>query len=63
MFRFLWDFLRYPFDKHHETNKFHLFLNFVFKEYPAFFWLRPTFKKILLFPIISIYLIFRPKKI
>ncbi|AHB41381.1 hypothetical protein P148_SR1C00001G0590 [candidate division SR1 bacterium RAAC1_SR1_1] len=62
MFRFLWDFLKYPFDAHKEINKFSLFLEMLLKQYPAVFWIRPTFKKILALPLLIIYFVFRTKK-
>jgi hypothetical protein len=47
MFSFLWDFIKYPFDSHKETNKFGRLLLVVFKQYPALFWVKPTWKKII----------------
>ncbi|USN54714.1 MAG: hypothetical protein H6765_09580 [Candidatus Peribacteria bacterium] len=53
------DFFRYPFDAHRETNKFGRFLNFLFKEYPAFLWVKPSLLRIALFPVILLYQLFK----
>lgn len=52
--------LRYPFDAS-ESNKFHQFLTTIFKDYPAFFWSQPSRKKVLVFPFLIIYAIFKKK--
>jgi len=63
MFRFLRDFIIYPFDTHKETNKFAGFLKMVFKDYPAFLRIQPNLKKILVFPFLILYYIVRNKGI
>mgnify|MGYP000135305209 len=60
MLDFLLDMLRYPFDAS-ESNKFHQFLTTIFKDYPAFFWSQPSRKKVLVFPFLIIYAIFKKK--
>ena len=62
MFRFLWDFVRYPFDVHKENNKFSNFLDMLFKQYPAVFWVRPTIKKLLALPMLIVYFVFKTQK-
>lgn len=59
LLRLLIDFFRYPFDAHRETNKFGRFLNFLFKEYPAFLWVKPSLLRIALFPVILLYQLFK----
>jgi len=59
MFSFLWDFIRYPFDSHKETNKFGRLLLVIFKQYPALFWVKPTWKKIVSLPLLVVYYIFK----
>jgi hypothetical protein len=61
MFRFLRDLIIYPFDSHKETNKFGGFLKMIFKEYPAYLRIQPNLKKILAFPCMMIYYIFKAK--
>lgn len=63
MFSFLLDFLKYPFDSHPENNKFHQFLTMILKDYPAFFWQKPSWKRVLVFPFLLIYAIFKNKKV
>lgn len=62
MREFLKDFLIYPFDSHPENNKFSQFLTTIFKDYPAFLWHQPTWKKLLVLPLLIIYAIFRKKQ-
>jgi len=62
MFRFLRDLIIYPFDAHKEANKFADFLKMVFKDYPAFLWVKPSFRKILAFPCMMLFYIFKTKK-
>ncbi|MEI6117838.1 MAG: hypothetical protein WCP92_00860 [bacterium] len=51
----------YPFDTHKETNKFAAFLKMVFKDYPAFMWIQPSIRKILAFPFMILFFIFKSK--
>ena len=62
MFRFLRDFIIYPFDPHKETNKFAHFLKMIFKDYPAFLWIKPNFRKIIASPFVILFYIFKSKK-
>lgn len=52
----------YPFSTDKEHNQFSKFLTTIFKDYPAFFWTKPSFKKALAFPFIVLYALFRAKK-
>ncbi len=61
MFQFIRDFVRYPFDKNQEKNKFSKFLKLIFKDYPAFLWLKPTWQRIVVLPILSVAKIFQSK--
>lgn len=63
MFHFIRDLIIYPFDSHKETNKFAGFLKMTFKDYPAFLRVKPNFKKILVFPFLMLYYVFRSKTI
>lgn len=60
MFRFIRDFIIYPFDPNKERNKFAGFLKALFKDYPAFLRISPNIKKIIAFPFMLIYYIFKP---
>lgn len=62
MFRFIRDFLIYPFDSHKETNKFAGFLKMLFKDYPAFLWIKPNLRKFIAFPFVALFYIFKNKK-
>ena len=62
MFRFFWDFIRYPFDTNKKYNKFAQFLDMLLKQYPALLWIRPNFKKILALPFLIIYYILKSEK-
>ena len=55
------DMIKYPFDKNKEKNKFHIFLQFLFIEYPAYFWEKPNIRRILVLPILIIYILFKKK--
>lgn len=60
MFTFLKDLVIYPF-KPSPDNKFGQFLRFLFRDFSAFFWIQPSIKKCILFPLLSLYHIFRKK--
>ena len=62
MWIFLKDMFSYPFCADKEQNQFWKFLTTIFKDYPAFFWAKPTFKKALAFPFVVLYALFRTKK-
>lgn len=59
MIKFIIDFFKFPFQKDKTNNKFASFLRFLFKDYPAFFWQKPNIWKILAFPFLCIYHIFK----
>jgi hypothetical protein len=61
MLRFLLDFFKYPFDTQNPENRFGKAMTTLFKEYPAFFWQKPSWKKVLVFPFLVVYAIFRRK--
>jgi hypothetical protein len=61
MFRFLWDFIKYPFDTNKEQNKFSNFLKLILKDYPAFLWIKPTWQRILVAPFLFLARIFQRK--
>lgn len=63
MFRFIRDLIIYPFDLHKETNKFAGFLKMMFKEYPAFLRIKPNLRKIIAFPFLMLFYIFKSKKL
>lgn len=48
MFTFFKDLVIFPFDKS-EKNRFWQFLTFCLKDYPVYFWVKPSLKKVLLF--------------
>jgi len=62
MFQFIWDFVKYPFDKNKENNKFSVFLTMLLKQFPSLFWIKPGIKKILALPFLILYYIFKSKK-
>jgi len=59
MFKFIRDFIRYPFDSNKEANKFSNFLKLILKDYPAFLWVKPTWQRIVVFPFLAIAKIFQ----
>jgi len=61
MFVFIKDFLIYPFDKNKEKNKFSQFMKMLFRDYPAFLWIKPNLKKVILLPFLALYHIFKKK--
>lgn len=58
MFIFLKDFITYPFTTTKESNRFFHFLQFIAKDYPAYFWEKPSVKRIIVFPFLLVRLIF-----
>ncbi len=62
MFSFLWDFIRFPWNKDDPNNKFGIFLQTVFKDYPALLWTKPTRQRFVIAPLLMIYSVFRTKK-
>lgn len=58
MFQFFHDLFTYPFQKDKHNNKVYKLFTSVFKDFPALFWIKPTFKKIFIVPLLIIYHIF-----
>ena len=58
MRKFIKDFIKYPFQKDKTNNKINLMMTSLFKDFPANFRTKPTFKKIFIAPFIIIYYIF-----
>lgn len=58
---FLKDMVKFPFVGKMESNKFAQFLRLVFKDYPAFLWQQPSFKKVLVLPFLLVYAMFKKK--
>ncbi|MCR5411660.1 MAG: hypothetical protein K6E76_01345 [Patescibacteria group bacterium] len=58
MWKFIKDFIMFPFQKDRSSNKITLLFNSLFKDFPAFFWEKPTLKKMLMAPLLVIYHIF-----
>ncbi len=58
MRKFIGDFFRYPFQKDKSKNKRNQMMTSLFKDFPANFWTKPTFKKIFIAPLLIIYYIF-----
>jgi hypothetical protein len=59
MFKFILDFLKYPFEPKNKNNKFFKFMNTVFKDYPAFLWIKPTWQRIVSAPLLFLAKIFQ----
>ncbi|MEF2174999.1 MAG: hypothetical protein V3575_00895 [Candidatus Absconditabacteria bacterium] len=55
------DLVRYPFDIDKENNKFSQFMKFLFIEYPAFLFEKLNLWRVIVFPILLIYEIFKNK--
>jgi len=51
--------LRYPFAVWHPHNKFGYVMQFVFKDFPAYYRIKPTIFKTFLFPLLLVYTICR----
>ena len=58
MRKFIKDFFTYPFQKDKTNNKMDLMMTSLFKDFPANFRTKPTFKKIFIAPLLVIYYIF-----
>lgn len=54
MMRFIRDFFVYPFTSEKESNRFAQFLQFVGKDYPAYFWAKPSVGRILVLPFLIV---------
>lgn len=52
MITFIVDMFRFPFERR-EENRFNEFLTFCFKDYPVYFWVKPSFKRFLLFFVLA----------
>jgi hypothetical protein len=59
MIKFIIDFILYPFKSKDPNNKFAIFLDVVFKKYPAFLRIKPNRRKVLAFPFVIIHTIFK----
>jgi len=58
MRKFVKDFFTYPFQKDKTNNKINLMMTSLFKDFPANFRTKPTFKKIFIAPLLVIYYFF-----
>ena len=58
MRKFIKDLFTYPFQRDKSKNKINLMMTSLFKDFPANFWTKPTFKKIFIAPLLVIYYIF-----
>lgn len=54
MFTFIKDFFVYPFISNKQSNRFAQFLQFVGKDYPAYFWAKPSVGRILVLPFLLV---------
>ncbi len=54
MFVFIKDFFIYPFVSARESNRFYQFLQFLGKDYPAYFWAKPSFWRVIVLPFLAI---------
>lgn len=59
MFKFILDFIKYPFEPKNKNNKFFKFMNTVFKDYPAFLWVKPTWQRVISAPLLFLAKIFQ----
>jgi hypothetical protein len=59
MFKFILDFFKYPFEPKNKNNKFFKFMNTVFKNYPAFLWVKPTWQRVVSAPLLFLAKIFQ----
>ena len=59
MLKFLLDFIKYPFEPKNKDNKFFAFMNTIFKDYPAFLWVKPTWQRIVSAPLLFLAKIFK----
>lgn len=62
MLRFIIDLFRFPFQSDTSENKFAEVINFVVRDFPSYFWAKNRIRKILFFPFIILYMIFRKRK-
>lgn len=58
MRKFIKDFFTYPFQKDKSNNKRNIMMTLLFKDFPANFWTKPTFKKIFIAPLLVLYYMF-----
>ena len=59
MLKFLLDFVKYPFEPKNKNNKFFKFMNTLFKDYPAFLWVKPTWQRVFSAPLLFLVKIFQ----
>ncbi|MDR0860273.1 MAG: hypothetical protein LBO09_04835 [Candidatus Peribacteria bacterium] len=58
MIKFFKDLLIYPFQKDKTENRANQLFTSLFKDFPALFWIKPTFKKLFIPIIIIIHYLF-----
>ena len=58
MRKFIKDFFTYPFQKDKSNNKRNQMMTSLFKDFPANFRTKPTFKKIFVAPLLIVYYMF-----
>lgn len=63
MFKFIRDFIKYPFDANNDQNKFSNFLKLILKDYPAFLWVNPTWQRMVVLPFLALSKVFQKDKI
>ncbi len=59
MLTFFKDFFVYPFTSAKESNRFGQFLQFIAKDYPAYFRAKPTLRRILVMPFLAMRVMIR----
>lgn len=62
MFRFIRDFFLFPFAPRRQDNVFRQWLQFILRDYPVYFWVKPKIWKFFAFPFFAIYKIFVHEK-
>ncbi|MDR3169500.1 MAG: hypothetical protein LBU27_07270 [Candidatus Peribacteria bacterium] len=62
MLDFLRDIFTYPFQKDKTQNRFNQLLTSLFKDFPALFWIKPTFKKLFIPLLLIWHYVFRTTK-
>lgn len=58
MIKFFVGIITFPFESSNPDNRFRQFLQFVFKDYPVYFWVKPSLWKALVFPFLVVWVIF-----
>lgn len=58
MLKFVRDFFLYPFTSAaKKSNRFRQFLQFVGKDYPAYFWAKPSVRRVIVLPFLLVRII------